>query len=227
MLNKLVMVAALLLLGSSMAQAATAVSTASVNLRAGPSTSYPAVAVVPAGSNVITHGCVSDYTWCDISYANHRGWVAANYLQVIYKGAPVVLTPAVAPAANVTVVVYDRAYWDTYYAAYPWYGTWANYPPYRVGVTGTTTAVTSNGGTASKTTGCVAGRCGTTGKTAGAYGGTAAGARGCGANGCGAAGTVTGSGGNTASGARACGRNGCGAVVVGPQGNTATRRVSR
>lgn len=228
MLKRLLMILVVLTGGASAASAATvSVATANVNLRAGPSTSYPVVTVVPAGSRVVTHGCVSGYTWCDIAFGNFRGWLSAKYIQLVYNGAPVVLTPAVAPAAGVTVVTYSRAYWDRYYVAYPWYGSWSTYPAYRSGVTGSATAVGPNGGTASRTTGCVGLRCGTTGTAQGANGGTASGARGCGPRGCGAAGVVTGPNGNTAAGARGCGWRGCGAAVTGPQGNTTYRRFAR
>lgn len=228
MLKRLLLVAAIVMAFTSTTSAETvAVATANVNLRAGPSTSYPVVTVVPAGSRIVTFGCVSGYSWCDVAYGSSRGWISANYVQVVYNGSTVILTPAVAPAVGVTVVTYNRAYWDTYYTAYPWYRSWASYPAYRAGVAGTTTVVGPSGGTASRTTGCVGVRCGTTGTATGAYGGTATGARGCGPNGCGAAGTVTGPGGNTATGVRGCGPAGCGAAVVGPQGNTARRRVRR
>ena len=166
------------------AQSATAsVVTANVNLRAGPSTTYPAVTVVPAGTSVVTHGCVAGYAWCDVAWGTYRGWISAPYLQTVHNGATVVITPAVATAVGVTVVAYDRAYWDRYYVGYPWYGTWARYPAYRAPVARTTTAVGPYGGTASRTTGCVGWRCGTTGTVTGAHGGTATGARGCGPRG--------------------------------------------
>lgn len=212
------------------AHAATAsVVTVNVNLRAGPTTAYPVVTVVPARSTVTTYGCVADYTWCDVAYGTYRGWMSAAYLQTVYNGASVVITPVVATAVGVGVVTYSRVYWDRYYVGYPWYGTWARYPAYRAPVarTTTTTAVGRYGGTASRTTGCVGLRCGSTGTVTGAHGGTASGARGCGPRGCGAAGTATGPGGNTVSGARGCGWRGCGAAVTGPQGNTAVRRRPR
>ena len=47
--------------------AGSAVATATVNMRAGPSTTYPVVRIVPAGSAVAAYGCVADYSWCDVS----------------------------------------------------------------------------------------------------------------------------------------------------------------
>ncbi|MEO0823359.1 MAG: SH3 domain-containing protein [Pseudomonadota bacterium] len=210
------------------AQAATAtVATANLNLRAGPSTTYPVVTVIPAHAAVKTYGCVADYSWCDVGYATYRGWVSASYLTTVYQGATVVVTPVVATAVGVGVVTYSRAYWDRYYVGYPWYGRWASYPAYRAPVAYSGTVVGPRGGTATRTTGCVGVHCGTRGTATGAAGGTASGARGCGPRGCGAAGTVTGAGGRTVSGARGCGPRGCGAAVVGPRGNAAVRRRPR
>ncbi|MBB4303977.1 uncharacterized protein YraI [Rhodobium orientis] len=103
---------------SGMATAATrSVATGDVNLRAGPGTSYPVVRVVPRGASVATHGCLKDYSWCDVSYARARGWVSARYLTTVVAGARVVVSPRVA----VPVVTFGPAYWNRYYAAYPWY----------------------------------------------------------------------------------------------------------
>ena len=216
---------AVLVAGTTAALATTvAVSTANVNLRAGPETSYPVVTVVPQGARIVAHGCIDGYTWCDVAYGAFRGWMSAGYIQVVYLGEPVVLTPAVAPAVRVNVVVYDRTYWDTYYVSQPWYGSWSTY--YRAPATRSTTVVGGAGGTATRNTGCVGLRCGTTTTATGGNGATATTATGCGPRGCARSGTATGPEGNTASGGAACGLRGCGAAVSGPQGNTATRRIT-
>jgi len=217
----------LVALFQSPSEAATqSVVTTDLNLRAGPSTTYPVVTVIPAGATVLTQGCVADFSWCDIAFGTYRGWVASAYLKTVYNGSPVIITPAVATAVGVVVVTYSRAYWDRYYVGYPWYGRWASYPAYRAPVAGTTTVVGPRG-TATRTIGCVGARCGATGTATGVYGGTASGARGCGPRGCGAAFTATGPGGNTVSGVRGCGPRGCGAAVKGPRGNVATRGFRR
>lgn len=70
MLKTLLSALAILAVAATVATAATvAVATGNVNLRAGPSTAYPVVTVVPAGSRIVTHGCVAGYSWCDIAYA--------------------------------------------------------------------------------------------------------------------------------------------------------------
>jgi len=116
------------------AQAATvtAVTTADINLRAGPATSYPVVVVLPARAGITVHGCLDDYSWCDIAWGAERGWVSASYLTVIYRSAPVVITPVVATRVGVGVVVYSEAYWRRHYVGRPWYRHWHRYGPVTV-----------------------------------------------------------------------------------------------
>lgn len=196
----------------------TSVATANVNLRAGPSTAYPVVVVVPSGAPVITHGCTANYTWCDVSYSSHRGWMSAAYLTTIHQGKTVVLSPVVAPAVGVTVVAYNKAYWDRYYSSYPWYGRWTAYPA------GATTvrsgsATGPNGGVATGTAACGPYGCGRAGTVTGPQGGVAGRIGGCGPNGCAGARGVTGPAGNSAGAVGGCGPRGCRGAVVGPNGN--------
>jgi uncharacterized protein YraI len=75
----------LLALGVGAANAASGYATATVNLRAGPGTQYPAVSVIRAGEPVQIYGCLSGYSWCDVYAHGFRGWSAGRYLQVIYQ----------------------------------------------------------------------------------------------------------------------------------------------
>src|SRR5438067_4720779 len=79
--------------GAAAANAVPGYVTASLNLRAGPGTNYPAVAVMRAGDPVQIYGCLPGWTWCDIDWRGFRGWAAGRYLQVIYlsRRAPVFL----------------------------------------------------------------------------------------------------------------------------------------
>ncbi|MDX5595716.1 SH3 domain-containing protein [Pseudovibrio sp. SPO723] len=216
MLKTLMMIVALLTAGLSAAAASTAaVSTANVNLRAGPATSFPVVTVVPAGSRVVAHGCVADYTWCDIAHGTARGWVSARYIQIVYNGAPVVLTPVVAPAAGITVVTYNRTYWDTYYVAYPWYGSWNTYyQPYAA------PRVNSHNRAAA----CVDGTCAGARTTTSVFGGSTNQIRTCSGGECSATRNSTGRYGNSASRTRTCNANdlSCNMSRTGPRGGTAT-----
>ena len=74
--------------GASAASAASGYVTASLNLRAGPGTYYPAVTVMHAGDRVEIYGCLPGWTWCDINWHGFRGWAAGRYLQVIYLSRP-------------------------------------------------------------------------------------------------------------------------------------------
>ncbi|WP_084539740.1 SH3 domain-containing protein [Azorhizobium doebereinerae] len=175
--------------GAGAAAAATgAVAVSNVNLRAGPSTAYPAVTVVPAAAPIVTYGCVAGYSWCDISYGPYRGWVAAAYIQVVYQGAPVVLSAPVAPRVGVVVVGFDRTYWDRYYTAYPWYGRWGAYPPYGA------PRATAHGAAVS----CGGGTCTGVRATTGYYGGSTAQVRQCGGGECSSTRTTVGPNGGVA-----------------------------
>lgn len=217
MLRKLLLALAVLVGASSMATASTvAVATGNVNLRAGPSTGYPVVTVVPVGARITTFGCLTGYAWCDIAFANYRGWVSSNYIQVVYAGKPVVLTPSIAIATGVTVVVFNKVYWDAYYPAYPWYGGWARYyRPYPAG------RVTSF----DRSVECADGSCTATRSATGIYGGAANQTRTCGGGECSASREVVGPYGNSASRVRNCSANdrSCSVTRTGPQGGTVNR----
>jgi hypothetical protein len=60
-----------------------------------------------------------------------RGWMSARWILVSRAGATVVLTPAVATTVGIGVVTFGKLYWDSHYAAYPWYRRWATYAPDR------------------------------------------------------------------------------------------------
>lgn len=223
MLKTLLTAAALTGAATSVASAATpAIAVTNVNLRAGPSTVYPAVTVVPAGAPITTFGCVAGYSWCDIGFGAYRGWVAAPYIQVRYGGAPVALSAPLAPAVGITVVTFSRAYWDRYYVAYPWYGRWAAYPPYGA------PRVTS----AHRSVECAGGTCvGVRGAT-GAYGGSTAQTRVCTTGSCTSTRVTNGPDGGDAARTRQCtSGQGCttNRVVVGPRGgvHTGSRTVQR
>ncbi|MGN6307286.1 MAG: SH3 domain-containing protein [Mesorhizobium sp.] len=69
----------------SLAEAANAYATGNVNMRSGPGTGYARIATIPAGAAVTIRGCLSGYSWCDVSFAGRRGWASSDYLQAIYQ----------------------------------------------------------------------------------------------------------------------------------------------
>lgn len=99
------------------ASAAPAQVTANVNLRAGPSTQYYPILVLPAGARVEVFGCLSGYSWCDVGWGNNRGWISSRYISTFYSGPS--YRPR--PARPVPSVTFNFSYWDNHYAGRPWY----------------------------------------------------------------------------------------------------------
>jgi len=107
------------LLAPGAAMAASAVATTNVNLRAGPSTAYPAVNVVGAGEGVRVHGCLNSRSWCDVSYGRQRGWMSSNYLAFIDRGRRYTGTHAVTALRAPVITFSFGKYWDDHYRGRP------------------------------------------------------------------------------------------------------------
>lgn len=106
----------------SIAAAQDAVVTADLNMRAGPSTSFPVVDVIPERAPVDVHGCNDGYSWCDVSSQGSRGWVSASYLTYAAGGGYVPLIEYTSEI-EIPIITYSvGSYWDTYYRNRPWYG---------------------------------------------------------------------------------------------------------
>jgi uncharacterized protein YraI len=106
----------------SLAAAQDAVVTADLNMRAGPSTSFPVVDVIPESAPVDVHGCLGGYSWCDVSSQGNRGWVSASYLSYAANGS---YTPLIEYTSDVEIPIITYSvgsYWDSYYRDRPWYG---------------------------------------------------------------------------------------------------------
>ncbi|MBO1073411.1 SH3 domain-containing protein [Roseomonas marmotae] len=123
---------AAVLLAPALAQAAPAIVTTRLNMRAGPGTEYPVVARLEQGVQVEVLGCLEGYGWCDIAIGQDRGWAAGAYLQVPYDERREPLM-RIAPAIGLPVVGFAiGSYWDSYYRNRPWYrerGRWDHRPP--------------------------------------------------------------------------------------------------
>lgn len=106
--------------------------TGDVNLRAGPDTSYPSVAMLPAGVEVAIEGCIDGWSWCDVAVGNNRGWVAGNFLQEEYRGQRV-LVPEYGVQIGIPLVSFVfGTYWDENYRNRSWYGNrehWSHITP--------------------------------------------------------------------------------------------------
>lgn len=97
-------------------------STANVNMRSGPSTSYPAVTVIPVGSPVTIHGCMSSVNWCDVAFSGGRGWVSGNYVQASYQQRRVYVGPQYYRPLGIPTVTFEVGnYWDRHYRGRDFY----------------------------------------------------------------------------------------------------------
>lgn len=100
----------------ALAAAAPAYSTANVNMRSGPSTQYPPVLVIPAGSRVDIQGCLQSANWCDVAYAGYRGWVSGSYLQTTYSQRRVYVDPQYYRPLGIPTITFSIGnYWDRHY----------------------------------------------------------------------------------------------------------------
>jgi uncharacterized protein YraI len=107
---------------SMTASAQSAYTTRSVNVRSGPDTSYPPVAVLATGAPVQVMGCLDDWSWCDVVFGDNRGWTYAPYLNYDYQGARVPFY-SYAPAFGIPIVTFALgSYWDHYYRGRDFYG---------------------------------------------------------------------------------------------------------
>lgn len=103
------------------AAAANFVTTNAVNMRVGPAASYPRITTIPAHAGVTVHGCVRNFTWCDTTWRQWRGWVSARYLRAIDRGVEYYL-PDYGPRFGIPIITFHFGnYWDRHYHNRPWY----------------------------------------------------------------------------------------------------------
>lgn len=114
---------ALLLAAFGLASAQNAYTTRPKHVRAGPNQDYPLVAQLDAGAPLEVHGCLSDWSWCDVSFDDNddRGWVFSDGVSFVYQGERVPLY-SYAPSLGITVITFSLgSYWGDYYRGRPWY----------------------------------------------------------------------------------------------------------
>lgn len=89
---KLLIAGSALVLMSGYANAAMVATTADdLSVRSGPGEEYPEVGLATRGSDAVLDGCMEGSSWCRIEVNGLRGWANADYLNVMYEGAPVIL----------------------------------------------------------------------------------------------------------------------------------------
>ena len=124
---------ALALLLPVAASAQQAYANSAVNLRAGPATNYPVVAVVGSGQNFEVLGCTQGYGWCDVVMPDGlRGWIYSAAIDYAYQQERVPLATYGA-AIGIPIVGFAIAnYWGNNYRDRSWYDDrrwWGNRPP--------------------------------------------------------------------------------------------------
>lgn len=103
------------------ASASDGVALRSGTLRSGPGVDYPAVDHISHGDELHIFGCVTDYSWCDVSNDESRGWFPGSRIGFDENGDTVVLSDD-GPSLGIGIIGYDAGiYWDTYYRGRPFY----------------------------------------------------------------------------------------------------------
>ena len=120
---------ALLLASLGLASAQDAYTSRPMNVRAGPNREYPLVAQLDAGAPLDVHGCLDDWSWCDVSFEDNRGWIYAGGVSFVYQGERVPLY-SYGPHLGLPVITFSlMTYWGSYYRGRPWYAqrdTWSH-----------------------------------------------------------------------------------------------------
>ena len=113
--------ASLAVCGAALAQERARV-TSELNMRAGPSTEFPVVDVLPANGRVDVYGCVRGYSWCDVIFRGERGWVSSSFLN-FYRGGTYIAFDRYRTYAEVPIISFSvGSYWGSHYRGRNWYG---------------------------------------------------------------------------------------------------------
>jgi uncharacterized protein YraI len=120
---------ALLLTSLGLASAQNAYTARPMNVRAGPNRDYPLVAQLDSGAPLDVHGCLDDWSWCDVSFEDNRGWIYAGGVSFAYQGGRVPLY-SYGPKLGLPIVAFSlMTYWGDYYRGRSWYAqrdTWSH-----------------------------------------------------------------------------------------------------
>ena len=91
------------------------------DIYAGPDSEYPVIAQLPPNTEVGVAGCLSDWSWCDVTFANARGWVYAGDLGYPYEGRRVAIIEF-GPRLHIPAVTFSLvSYWDAHYRSRPFF----------------------------------------------------------------------------------------------------------
>jgi uncharacterized protein YraI len=143
-----------LFLAPSLAQAAQGVIVQATALHAGPDDQYPPVDEIQAGANVDVNGCLTGFTWCDISFQQDRGWVTGQDLEILFQSRRVRITEAT-PDVVPFVAFEFNSYWQQNYPNRPFYRDRDRYASITINITN---GKTDAGGGGNASGGAIAGK---------------------------------------------------------------------
>ncbi len=90
-------------------------------IQAGPSASFPRLGMLAPRSQIVIHGCLRNWSWCDISFRTYRGWVIGQNIAATYRGRTQRLS-TVAPMMGIGVLSFTISnYWNDHYRTRPFY----------------------------------------------------------------------------------------------------------
>ena len=119
MMTMAALTAAALPLATAAAQTMHGYTVRATRLYSGPLREYPSVRYVGRGANVRMHGCLRDWSWCDVTYRANRGWIAGDALRISHDGR----RRGIAAEMGIGVISFSFGnYWDTYYRGREFYG---------------------------------------------------------------------------------------------------------
>jgi len=106
----------------SLAAAQTAITTNSVNVRAGPERMFPTVTWLSSGTTVTVVGCTANWRWCDVIAGRDRGWVYTRFLAYSLNGRTVTIVNG-GPNLGLPSIEFSLGpYWDDHYQNQHWFG---------------------------------------------------------------------------------------------------------
>lgn len=91
-------------------------------LRTGPDNRYPALRQVGRNVRIGIHGCLRDWSWCDVSFQRDRGWIPGRDIVATYQGRRRNIN-LIAPYLGIGFLSFSfTSYWDQNYRDRSFYG---------------------------------------------------------------------------------------------------------
>lgn len=92
-------------------------------LRTGPGTNYDSIALVYANRYFDVLGCLQDWSWCDVTAGDYRGWLPASQITMMPQPPASMRTYR----HGVPVVTFNQnTYWYSFYRNTDFYDNWVH-----------------------------------------------------------------------------------------------------